>query len=174
MQGETASLNPSLESAKGAEQPWIQSAAPRPLPRHATGAQYDEELERLIRVAAMAGLRQTPDNAVNYTTLLIGFAFCYDAASRFLQSQQTFRRESLLANRNLSPEDNSEMRFVYEATQAQLPASERLYSTSARQMLDSAEEIAKLVGRGADPSSFDGRICSPPSCSERPRTTPRT
>lgn len=87
------SRDPWLERSQQTEDPWARVERSSPLPPHVPGAIYDKELDRLIRVAAKAGLSQGPRHAVNYDTLLIGFAFCDDAASRFLQDSRAFKPE---------------------------------------------------------------------------------
>jgi TIR domain/KAP family P-loop domain len=116
---------------------------------HDHGVRYDADLSLLIFTAAKAGLERGIENAVNYTTLLIGFAFCPDPASRFLQGDSLFKRAELLASRGLRFESNSEMRFVYEATETALPQTDTIYSPSARRILNVASDIAADVGSDA-------------------------
>jgi len=135
--------------------PSVFSHAPlSPLPPHGPQVSYDAELERLIRVAAAAewNLTRSDTGAVNYETLVIGFAFGQDAASRFVREKRRFRLEPLLASRRLSLTSDDEGTLQRQAHTTQLPSPEVLYSSSAWQMLDLAAEIRQLVAEnGAGP-----------------------
>jgi len=150
--------SPASKASAGRKQespsPAVESASSSP-PPHAPGAAYDQELRTLIRVAAMAGSTKGLQRAVNYTTLLIGFAFCVDTAPRFLQVHPGWQRKELLASRDLTPESNNEMRFVHEAeNNFSLPADASMYSGSAIRMLELARDIAVRVGA-------DGTVLGP-------------
>ncbi len=149
-------LNPSGESIEQTEEAGATGGFV-PLPRHADGVDYDEELDFLIRVAAQAGLPRGVPNAINYTTLLIGFALCSDRASRWLQRLRPdkFRRDELLASRKLTREG---ARIVSRARQLLLPADRSPYSPSATLVLQRAGEVAALVASRSDGASADRRI----------------
>jgi KAP-like P-loop domain-containing protein len=121
------------------------------LPRHADRVEYDTDLDSVLRVAAFAGMPRGEEHAINYNTLLIGFALCQDPAARWLQLQPTFRRKELLESRNLSVSNAAE--FLNRAVNPGL--RQNLYSSSASDMLDHAGAIAESLA--GSPASV---ICS--------------
>ena len=118
-----------------------------PLQPHRPQVRYDDELERLIRVAAEAGFHSTNKHAtaVDYETLVIGLAYSGDAVARFLQSKRDFELRRLLDRHKLGLDSNHQGTLLRAAEETELPAADVLYSSAARQMLDLAAEIQRLV-----------------------------
>jgi len=92
-------------------------------------------------MSAAAGLPRGQTRAINYTSLLIGFALSGDPASLWLQGQTTFRRTELLQSRELSVSSAAEL--LNRNLDSELGRS--LYSQSASGMLDRAFQIAEVI-----------------------------
>lgn len=126
-------------------------AQPPALPPHNPQVSYGDDLEHLIRVAAAAGFNSTENfaGAVDYDTLVIGFAFSDDTASAFLRSRRAFRPQSLLARRRLGLDANHKGTLERLAIDTEWPSAEILYAPSARQMLQLAADIRRRVTPGS-------------------------
>jgi hypothetical protein len=125
--------------------PWSDAPSSPYVFPYAPNAVYDHDLNALVRVAARVGQEKGINNAINFTTLLIALAIGHDPASRFLQEKVRFLRYELLASR-MKPDARILALIASEAKRATFPATDALYSASAKTILDKANYVAGFVG----------------------------
>jgi hypothetical protein len=114
------------------------------------GVSYDQDLERLCRIAASVGSRG--EAPLSYTALLIAFLWGEDAVSRWFREYAKTRpnaMERVFTRKGIT--DGARAMYVERANSGGLPTATPLFSRAARTVMREAAQIARDV-EGTDAS----------------------